>query len=172
MAGIPPLPLVYEGDRVFRAAPRFAGLCEENFGAGEVVVVEVLEDRSMPSHRHEFAWLKEAWANLPEDLQAVYPSPEVLRKRALIATGWCEVKDYVCISKVAARRQAAVLDEHTDIYTVITVSERVVRVMRAKSQAVNRMKKTDFEASKQDILSWVANLLQVEPEALRRAEAA
>jgi len=172
MAGVPPIPLVYEGDRVFRAAPRFAGICEENFGAGEIVVVEVLEDRSMPSHRQEFAWLKEAWANLPEDLQAVYPNPEVLRKRALIATGWCDVKDYVCISKIAARRQAAVLGEHTDKYTVIDVSERVVRVMKAKSQAVNRMKKADFEASKRDILNWVSGLLQVEPEELQRAQAA
>lgn len=165
----PPIPFAYEGQGVFRALPRFVGLCAEHYGQGEVVNLAPQEERSEVSHRHEFVWLKEAWQTLPDHIAADYPSAEHLRKRALIATGWCHVRDYPCPSRKEAVRLAAALNAEVDEYTVVIVAEDVVRVCRAKSQARNKMKAADFQRSKQDILEWVSALLGADPEQLSRA---
>lgn len=168
----PPIPLVYEGQGVFRAIPRAIEACAERFGQGEVVTVEVLEERSEISHRHEFAWLKDVWATLPESIAADFPSPEHLRKRALIATGWCTVRDYPCTSRAEALRLAATLRGELDDYTVVIVTDAVVRVCRAKSQARNKMKAADFQASKTAILEWVGDLIGSTPDQIQNARAA
>jgi hypothetical protein len=132
-----------------------------------------VEDRSEVSHRHEFAWLREAWQSLPDALRRDYPSSEHLRKRALIETGHCTMQDYVCGSRAEAARWAANLRRELDEYALVVVSESAVRVFRAKSQAMKAMGKDEFQQSKTDVLEWVAGLLQVEPETLaKQSEAA
>lgn len=140
-------------------------------GLEEGPVYDVAADkrRSDVTHRHEFAWLNEAHANLPEHLARQYPSVEHLRKAALIATGWCTTADYVCGSRAEAARWAANLRREMDEYAVVVVSAVVVRVHRAKSQARNAMGGADFQASKSAILAWVAGLLEVAPADLRAA---
>lgn len=167
----PPIPCVWQ-EGAFRPLPNFRRVAAANYGEGELISLAAVEERSEASHRHEFAWLREAWANLPEQFAADFPNPEVLRKRALIATGWCDVTDYPCVFKTEAKRTADRLRSELDDYAVVIVSDTVVRVCRAKSQARNRMKREDFEASKQDVLGWVAGLLGVTPEALSHARAA
>jgi hypothetical protein len=168
----PPIPMQYEGGGLFRALRRAVGVAEHHYGAGEVILMAPVEERSEVSHRHEFAWLRAAWASLPEHLADEYPSAEALRKRALIATGWCDVRDYACANRAEAQRLAATLRGELDDYTVVIVREAVVRVCRAKSQAKNKMKAADFQASKTAILEWIAGLLEVQPAALERAHAA
>lgn len=163
---VPPLPFVYQGDGVFAALPRAKGQCAEHYGQGEVVMLAPVEERSEVSHRHEFAWLREAWQTLPEHLTAEYPSAEHLRKRALIATGWCTVRDYACASRAEAARLARTLEGELDDYAVVIVSDAVVRVCRAKSQSRSKMKAADFQASKTAVLEYVAALLEVAPETL------
>jgi hypothetical protein len=167
----PPIPCAYY-QGVFRPLGRFADTAAHHYGEGEIVNLVAHEDRSEVSHRHEFAWLREAWANLPEGLADAYPSAEHLRKRALIATGWCTTQDYVCSSKAEAARWAANLRRETDEHALVIVSEAVVRVHRAKSQARGKMNKADFQASKTAILEWVAALIGVAPEQLTHARAA
>ena len=82
------------------------------------------------------------------------------------------MKDHPCASKAEAARLARVLQGELDAYAVVIVRDDVVRVCRAKSQARNRMKATEFQASKNDVIRWVADLLGVEPETLTRARAA
>lgn len=171
MAGAP-LPLVYEGQGVFRAIPRAVAACVERFGQGEVVTMEEIEERSEISHRHEFAWLREVWATLPESIAADFPSAEHLRKRALIATGWCTVRDYPCTSRAEAVRLAATLRGELDDYAAVIVSDAVVRVCRAKSQARNKMKAADFQASKTSVLQWVGDLIGATPDQIQNARAA
>lgn len=168
----PPIPFMYEGHGTFKALPRAVATCAEHYGQGEVVMLAPVEEHSEVSRRHEFAWLREAWVNLPEGLAEAYPSAEHLRKRAMIATGWCTTQDYVCGSKAEAARWAANLRRELDAYTLILVSGAVVRVHRAKSQGKGKMKPADFQASKQAILEWVSDLLGTTPEALQRARAA
>ena len=162
----PPIPLQYSGEGVFVATRAGLKLCEEHFGEGEIVLMGQVEERSEVSHRHEFAWLREAWATLPEHLANEYPTAEHLRKKALIATGWRIVRDYPVANRKEAVRLAAALEAETDEYTVVLIEDAVVRVCRAKSQSRNKMKAADFTASKNDVLGWVAALLEVEPEVL------
>lgn len=148
--------------------PRFQKLADERFVIGTVYPMAEVEARSEASHKQEFAWLREAWASLPEDIAGEYATSEHLRKRALIATGWCNVSDYVCSSAAEAVRWAANLRKETDDYTMITVSASVVRVFKAKSQSKQAMGAADFYRSKGDILEWIAKLLDVTPSTLSR----
>ncbi len=162
----PPLPYVYEGQGVMRVMPRALAECVAHYGQGEVVILAPVEERSEVSHRHEFAWLRDVWATLPESIANDFPSADHLRKRALIATGWCHVRDYPCASKPEALRLAAMLEAELDDYAVVIPRGDVVRVCRAKSQSRNKMKAADFQASKTAIMDWIANLIGVSPEDL------
>lgn len=156
----------------FVPTKRFTDAAREQFSSGAAYWLSVEPERTDRSHNHEFAFVTEAWKNLPEEIAADFPNTEVLRKRALIATGWCTVKDHPCTSQAEAKRLARVLQGELDDYAVVIVREDVVRVMRAKSQARNRMKAAEFQKSKTDVLNWIAGLLGVEPEALAQARAA
>ncbi len=166
-------PMIYQWNgEAMEPLPRFHNLANSQLCIGQTYRLVEQEERSEVSHRQEFAWLKDAWLNLPEAVASEYPTTEHLRKRALIATGWCTVSDYVCSSAAEAARWAANLRREADEYTLVTVSRSVVRVFKAKSQARGAMGKEDFQASKRDILEWVAGLLDVTPGALEQARAA
>lgn len=151
---------------------RFARQAHDQFEPEQTYFLGEVEVRSEVSHRHEFAWLREAWQTLPEGIAADYPSAEHLRKRALINTGWCNVRDYACASRAEAVRLAAALRGELDEYTVVVVSDASVRVLRAKSQGKGKMSPADFQKSKTDILEWVSNLLGVDPSDLSAREPA
>lgn len=163
----PPIPFIWTGEAMVPEGS-FRRLCAKHFGEGEIVILVQHEERSETSHKQEFAWIDEVWASLPEHLVEQFPSPLHLRKRALISTGWCTIKDYVCTSRAEARRLAAALRGEVDEYALVVVADDVVRVCKARSQARNKMKKADFETSKAAILEWIANLLEVEPATLAR----
>jgi hypothetical protein len=159
---------MYEGDGRFAALPRAKAACAEHYGQGEVVMLAPVEERSEASHRHAFAWLRDVWASLPEHIADQYPSAEHLRKKALIATGWCDVRDYACASRAEATRLAATLKAELDDYTVIILRDAVVRVARARSQAFRKMNKADFQASKTDVIRWVSDLIGADPQAVAK----
>lgn len=167
----PPIPCVWTGE-AFQPLRNFHNIARAHYGEGECVTLEPHEERSDKSHDHQFAWLKDAWQTLPEAIAADYPSPTHLRKRALIAAGWCDVRDYACASRAEAQRLASTLRGELDDYTVVIVRDAVVRVCRAKSQAKNKMKAADFQRSKSDIIEYVARLLDVAPETLARTQEA
>lgn len=163
MSLAPPLPFTYQGQGVFHALPHAVAGCAEHYSQGEIVRLAPVEERSEISHRHEFAWLRDAWQTLPDAIMADYPSAEHLRKRALIATGWADIRDYPCASRAEATRLAAALRGELDDYAVVIVRDAVVRVARAKSQARDKMNRADFQASKQAVIEYVAGLLDVSP---------
>lgn len=168
-----PAPMVYQWRAgAMHPARGFEAMANEAFSDGDFYRLAVEETRSEVSHRHEFAWLREAWQSLPDALRREYPSSEHLRKRALIETGHCTMHDYVCGTKAEAARWAANLRRELDEYALVVVSESVVRVFRAKSQAAKAMGKADFQKSKTDVLDWVAGLLQVAPETLEKQQEA
>ena len=141
---------------------------DKHYVIGESYRMAPVEERSEASHKQAFAWIREAWMSLPENLALEYPSPEHLRKRALIRTGWCTMTDYVCGSNAEAIRWAVNLRKEADEYAVVIVERSVVRVLKAKSQSMKAMGKADFEASKTDILRWIADLIEVDPTTLAR----
>jgi hypothetical protein len=132
-------------------------------------MVEV-EDRSMASHRHEFAWLKTAWDNLPEHLAAAYHSPEHLRKRALSAAGFCSEIITDAGSHAAAERVAATC-RFLDEFALVEVRGSAVIVRRAESQSWKAMGRERFQASKSAILEIIAGMVGVSQSTLSQQAA-
>jgi len=153
-----PLRLRYEGEGEFRALTNRA---DEDFVVGEVYVMVEHRDRSTSSHNHFFACVGDAWKTLPDELLESYPTAEHLRKKALIWKGWRDERTIACSSKAEAERIAAFVKPMDD-FAVVTVRDAVVRVWTAKSQSMKAMGAKDFQASKQDVLDFIDDLLGVE----------
>ncbi len=136
---------------------------------GEIHVVDEWEPRDWNSHRHFFAQLKDMWASLPDRLtEATFRTPEHLRKKALIATGWSTRIDIVCETDAHALAAMASL-QMIDEYAIVKVKGNVVIVWRAKSQSeIGMPDRKNFQRSKWDVLNWVADLLALPPEAEQR----
>lgn len=134
------------------------------FGAGEMIVVEAINERSWRSHRHQFAEIREAWATLPESLSEMpyAKSPETLRKHALIERGHADVQTIDAGSKAAAERVGAYLSAlatKAHGYAIVKIEGPVVRVYTPHSQSARAMGGKTFAASKSDVLEWIAALL-------------
>lgn len=149
---------------------RFHNAANAEFVVGETYRLEIVEERSGASHNHEFAWLKEAWLNLPEDIADQYPSPEFLRKRALIAAGFYDEQIIDAGTRAAAMRVAAgVRNRPGSDFSVIFVRGCFVVIRDAKSQSRRAMKAPEFQASKQAVLETVAEMIGVAPDQLGKA---
>ena len=146
----------------------------EQYVSGGVYWLEEASERSELSHDHQFAWLKQAWLNLPEDIAPFYPTPEHLRKRALIDCGWYDETTIGAGSPKVAKQVAAYV-RNADAFALVIVSGPYVFIRKAKSQkrrGTNRMSKADFQASKDAIMEHIAELIGVTPAELGKATAA
>jgi hypothetical protein len=158
----------WTGAEMVPAKPKLA---DKEFVIGRRYWLEEVSDRSWISHRHEFVWISTAWNNLPEALVETFPSPEHLRKAALIATGWHREMVIEAGNAAAALRVAAYAKGRDEFAHVVTRGPTVT-VRWARSQRMHghdRMDKAEFERSKADILGWISNLIGVEPDTLRGA---
>jgi hypothetical protein len=141
------------------------------YEAGRRYWLEEVSERSWISHQQQFAWINEAWSNLPERLTDTFPTPEHLRKAALIATGWHRETIIDAGNRPGALRVAAFVEGEDEFADVVTRGPTVI-VRKARSQRMHghdRMDKAEFQKSKDDILGWIANLIGVEAERLRGA---
>ncbi|AKG94546.1 hypothetical protein Shpa_35 [Paracoccus phage Shpa] len=145
-----------------------------DLGEGEIVSVTIERGRSTASHRHQFAWLTEAWITLPERLQQMpwAETAETMRKHALIATGFHQTVIVDCGSNAAAARVKAALvaaEARACGYALGQVRGRVVTVWTPESQSVRSMGGARFQESKTAIMEWVAAQLGVPVAALAGA---
>ena len=169
-----PLQFIYEGDGEFKAAGSYwAKRADEQYVIGERYHLTEWNDRSEATHGHQFAWIAEAWRNLPERyaMEPWAQTPEHLRKYSLIRCGFCKTDTYACGSKAEAERWARNL-RPLDEYTIVTVQGTTVYRYSAESQSRRLMGKARFQQSKSAILEFIAGLLEVEPSDLQKAEAA
>lgn len=164
-----PLPMQWDGEAM-HIRPSFQKQADAMFCVGETYTMAPVEDRSAASHRHYFASINEAWANLPEGMTETYPTAEHLRKTALIRAGYRDERSIVCASKAEAHRVAAFI-RPLDDYALVIVSGAVVRVYTAKSQSLRAMGKTVFQQSKDDVLGSIALMIGVRVDELRLAAA-
>jgi hypothetical protein len=154
--------------------PMRAEAAQKAFVIGRRYWLDEVSERSWISHQHEFAWIAEAWGNLPEAMMELYPTPEHLRKAALIATGWYREVFVEAGNKEAARRVASYV-RGDDEFAHVVISGPAVIVKKARSQrtrGLDRMNSKEFEASKQAILGWIATLIGVSAEDLAAATSA
>lgn len=142
--------------------PRSQRLADKAYTVGENYLLVTHEDRSTATHNHEFAWLKEAWLNLPENLADEFPTPEHLRKRALIDGGFYDQTIIDAGTNAAALRVASVIRAREEFSLVIVRGPAVV-IRTAKSQSRRSMNKQEFQASKTAILEVVSNMIGVKP---------
>lgn len=137
---------------------RFHNLVNDQYVIGEQYRLAEVDDRSMKSHNHYFACVKEAWLNLPEIIALQHPTPEHLRKFVLIQCGYADERSIVCASKAEARRLAAFI-KPMDEYAVVIFRECVVKVFTAQSQSVKAMGNKVFQKSKTEVLDYLDSIV-------------
>jgi hypothetical protein len=166
----PPLLFRWDGEAMAPVG-RFAREADRHFVIGQNYRLEEVSERSEISHKHEFAWLREAWANLPESAAQNFDNEDQLRKYALIQTGWCNREEHVYPSKAEAMRQAATIRRHKTDYCIVVVRGCIVTVLTARSQKMRgagSMSARDFQKSKTDIMEYVAGMIGIPAETLNR----
>lgn len=149
-------PLTYLGGGRFETTPYH--LKRLDYGQGEIITVEEVQERSAKSHRHYFAVINEAWQNLPEGLADEFPNVETLRKRALIKTGYATLTELLCANNAEAVKACSAFTA-ADPYCFCEISGRAVRIWRAESQSHKAMGGKRFAESKERVLHWLSNLL-------------
>ena len=152
-------------DGTLRPAKQIRRRMDDVMVVGQTYVVEAKEydptPRSSRAHRRNFAELTRLWHNLPEEYARDYPTAEHFRKKLLISEGYYTVKDYAARDNDAALTIAAFV-RLMDEYAVVVVSDDVVRVYTAKSQAETAMDKKEFYASMDAIISAAEQMIGIE----------
>lgn len=133
----------------------------------EVLILDVIRERSERGHRHQFAEITEAWRNLPESLQGMpwAVNPDTLRKHLLIVCGFADVRTVVAGSKAEAGRIAALLTQlatEAHGYAITDLRDNVVTLRTPHSQSYRAMGRDRFQESKAAILDAAAELLGVD----------
>ncbi len=144
--------------------PRHHNLANAEFTVGERYRCEVQDDRTWVSHKHQFAWLHEAWLSLPEHIAERFLNEDHLRRHALIAGGFCDSSTVVCASRAEAERWYKHLRER-EPDTVIVLKGNVLVQFTAWSQSRRAMDKATFQRSKDAVLSYVSDLLDQKAQA-------
>ena len=158
------LPCVWTGE-AFEPLPGFRKRADAAFVVGQVYHMEAVEERSARTHKHYFFCINEAWQSLPDHFAERFPTPEALRKFALIKAGFADSRQIVAASRAEALRLAAFI-RPMDEYAVVSASEAVVTVWTAQSQSLRAMGKERFKASKDAVLAAIETMLDLEPGTL------
>lgn len=158
-----PLPFRWTGE-AFEPLPRFKAACDRELVVGQVYRIETIEERSARSHAHYFACIHERWLSLPEHFGDRFPTPEHLRKYALIRAGFRDERTIVASSRAEALRLAAFV-KPMDPYAIVTVTEALVTVWTAQSQSMKAMGREAFQKSKDDVLGVLDDMLGIKEEA-------
>lgn len=151
-------PLTYQGEGQFQTPRGFIKRADKELVIGETLQWEIVNPRSMKSHRHYFAMIADAWSNLPERLNADFPSPEHLRKFALIKAGYCTMTRIACRDNAAAVAACALVSG-LDKFSICDVSGSVVTVYRATSQSVKAMGAKRFQESKDAVFTEISKIV-------------
>lgn len=143
---------------------RFAG---EQYQAGHVYRLGPFEEQSEASRGHFFACVHTAWLNLPETVTPRWKSETHMRRWILIRCGWYDEKEFELKDEEQAFRLGTFIRTE-DPYASMTVHGNKLIVRRAMTQSPKAMGKHNFEASKQDVLSYLSNLIGVDVTTLRK----
>lgn len=166
-----PLQCIWTGEAFKPANRRTHQDADTRYGAGEVVWFDPERPRSKVSHDHFFAIVGEAWENLPERLAERFPTSDSLRHYALCKSGYCDVETFVAASEAEAPRLAAFIRSGAKDGVQVVVNGASITRLTPHSQSQKAMGAKVFQESKAAVLNVLADLLEVQPEALRRAAA-
>jgi hypothetical protein len=167
---------VVDDQGVVRTSPamvphrRFDRVCARQYELGASYMLDVEEFASSQSRRHFFACLRSAWQNLPESIAPRYPSPEHLRKAALIKAGY-RSEQFLALATREEALQVATVIKTVDEFAIAIVNGATVRVCVAQSQSSHAMNKQQFQESKIAVMDLVAGLVGVTAAELGRSPA-
>lgn len=142
--------------------PLHPRLADKHFVVGERYMLVPHEERSAASHAHYFASIAEYHNSLPDELALLHPTPDHLRRFALIKAGFHDSHSIVASSKAEAQRIAAFI-KPADAFAVVLVEGATVTRYTARSQSMRAMGKAEFARSKDAVLLYLADLLGVDP---------
>lgn len=167
------LPLVYDGDGMFSTqSAHWHRRADEHYVVGQTYTMEEVQQRSSAAHARFFACVSEAWASLSDDLAARFPTPDALRKYALVMTGFRDAKTVPCATRAEALRWAAVV-QALDSFAVVAIDGATVTVLTPQSQSYRSMGKKRFHESADAVLEYIATMIGVTGgELARQTEAA
>lgn len=158
------VPVIFSWDgEVMKPLGRFSRLADKQYVVGENYRLEVVEDRSGESHRHYFATINEAWANLPESQAGRWATPDMMRKWALCKAGFYEETSFKASSKAEAIRIAQVFGP---LYDEIIFEGELIHARKAKSQSYKAMTRKEFQDSKTKVLDVLAGIIGVTADQL------
>ena len=158
------LPLRYEGSGMFRCLH----LNRVTIPVGSVHGWQMAENRSAKSHDHFFAIVNEAWKSLPEELADDFPSPEHLRKYALIKAGFCNKTSITCANNSEALALAGTV-RGLDRYAIVSIDGKTVTIWTADSQRKDAMGRKLFQEAKEKAIDVISALLGTDATTLKEA---
>jgi hypothetical protein len=159
-----PFLAIWDGEN-FEPVRQHRKLVEAEHTTGRLYRLAEAYDRSMASHRGYFAEITDRWASLPEQYDGEWPSPDHLRKWALIKTGFCHITTTPCKSRAEAERIAAHI-RRRDTYAVVWIRDNVVHDAVAKSQSMTGMNRAEFQESKTKVLQYLSELMGIPEQKL------
>jgi len=169
------VPLTYTWDgQAMVPVPRLAKIARERFEVGQRYQLEEVQDRDMIKHRRQFAFIKRAWENLPEQYASEpwAQSPDHLRRFALIKEGFANTETFTCGSKAEAMRWASQLRADNE-YAIVTVQGSTIYRFTAMSQSTRAMGAKMFYESRAKVMAFIDNLLGLQPgETAKQEESA
>ncbi len=163
---IRPVMFTWTDDGVMAPLPRFRALCDRQYAVGEEYALGPVENIPGNSRAPLFIAAKETWNSLPEDDDR-FPTPEHLRKRALVRAGWATHAQYVLDTPKDAKALALALRQH-DGYAVIRISGSTVEVWTAKSIAAGQISAEEWKVVKERALAFLATVTGVTSGELQR----
>ena len=156
------VPLKYLGEGLFRCLhPKRVAL-----DVGAVHGWQMAEHRSKASHDHFFACVNKAWKNLPEDIADDFPSPEHLRKWALIKAGFCTSTRIVCANNSEALTLTTKA-KSMDRFSLVDIDGKVVTIWTADSQRKDAMGRAAFQEAKDLALHIISGLIGTDVATLK-----
>jgi hypothetical protein len=167
-----PLSYTWEGD-CFRPLRHCQKECDRRYVIGQRYRLDEIQERDMVKHARQFAFIADAWENLPERYanEPWAQSAEHLRKFALIKTGCCNTETFACNSRAEAMRWAAQLRSDNE-YAIVTIQGTTIYRFTAMSQSVRAMGAAQFYESRKKVMAFVAELIGTDAETLSRQGAA
>jgi hypothetical protein len=163
-----PILAEWTDEGTFKPLGRHAKACDARFTIGERYFIDPEAPRNMATHRAYFAQIKDGWLNLPEAIAADHPSPEHLRKFALVQCGYADEKTILCRTNKDAVMAAAFIGA-MDGFAIVDVRGNVLKAWKPRSQSVKAMGADEFKRSKSAVLDFISGMIGVSPASLEHA---
>lgn len=154
-----------DGDGAF--VPLNPKKAAKTYNDGDIIYFRSDMARHWPGHQAFMALMNEAWHSLTDEQQEEFKDVDTLRRRLLIAAGFRDLKSIVFENAEDAKTYAVAISQFIDNHTFISIKDKVIVLMKAHSQAMNKMDEVMFRNSCDGVKVELAKLLKCSVEELK-----